>query len=309
MRSEALRQAMARVLTERRIATQEELLAALRREGFRVTQATLSRDLARLGARRVSRPEGAWYEVDGAGPVEGAVTLRGLLLDIDANGSLAVIRTAIGAASAVARAIDAARLPEVLGTIAGDDTIFVAPASGVNPRRVARPDGAFYEVDGPTAEAGLAALRGLVVGIDTNASLVVVRTAAGAASAVARAVDDARLPEVLGTIAGDDTIFGAPADQCGRAGAAPRSSRPRSAASRVASRRGRSAAVGATKMVSSPAMVPSTSGRRASSTARATAEAAPAAVRTTTSEALVSMATTSPRSAASPSAAAGPSTS
>jgi transcriptional regulator of arginine metabolism len=136
MRSEERRQAMARVLTDRRIATQEELLAALKREGFRVTQATLSRDLARLGARRVSRPEGSWYEVDGPGPVDGAPALRGLVLGLGANGSLVVVRTAIGAASAVARAIDAARLPEVLGTIAGDDTIFVAPAARVGPKRL-----------------------------------------------------------------------------------------------------------------------------------------------------------------------------
>jgi transcriptional regulator of arginine metabolism len=128
---------MARVLAARRIATQEELLTALRREGFAVTQATLSRDLARLGARRVSRPEGTWYEVDGPATEDGVAALRGLLLGIGFNGSLAVLRTAVGAASAVARAIDAARLPEVLGTIAGDDTIFVAPASGVTPRRLA----------------------------------------------------------------------------------------------------------------------------------------------------------------------------
>lgn len=137
MNSEARRMAMARILTGRRIATQEALLAALRREGFRATQATLSRDLARLGARRVSRPDGAWYEVDGGGEVERSAALRGLVLGVEINASLAVVRTAVGAASAVARSIDDARLGEVLGTIAGDDTIFVAPAAGVTPRRLA----------------------------------------------------------------------------------------------------------------------------------------------------------------------------
>jgi len=136
--SEARRMAVARVLAGRRIGTQEELLAALRREGFRATQATLSRDLAKLGARRVSRPEGAWYEVDGpGGQVERSAALRGLVLGLETNASLAVIRTAVGAASAVARSIDDARLEEVLGTIAGDDTIFVAPSAGVTPRRLA----------------------------------------------------------------------------------------------------------------------------------------------------------------------------
>ena len=137
MNSEARRQAMARILTERRIGTQEALLAALRREGFRATQATLSRDLTRLGAHRVSRPDGAWYEVDGGAAAQRSAALRGLVLGLSTNSSLAVIRTAVGAASAVARAIDDARLEEVLGTIAGDDTIFVAPAAGVTPRRLA----------------------------------------------------------------------------------------------------------------------------------------------------------------------------
>jgi len=131
------RDAVARLVRTRRIGTQEELLSALAREGFRATQATLSRDLARLGARRVARPEGAFYEVEAAVGPEGKLALRGLVLAVEANGSLAVVRTAAGAAQAVARAIDDARLDEALGTIAGDDTIFVAPAGAVRPRRLA----------------------------------------------------------------------------------------------------------------------------------------------------------------------------
>lgn len=135
--SERRRGAVARILRARRIGTQEELLDALAREGFRATQATLSRDLTRLGARRVSGADGAFYEVDGAAGEDGHAALRGLAVAVDANASLVVVRTAAGAASAVARAVDDARLPEVLGTIAGDDTIFVAPAAGVRPRRLA----------------------------------------------------------------------------------------------------------------------------------------------------------------------------
>jgi transcriptional regulator of arginine metabolism len=135
--SEARRQAVARVLSAQRIGTQEALQAALRREGVRATQATLSRDLTRLGARRVSSPDGAWYEVDGPAKDQRGAALRGLVLGLETNASLAVVRTAVGAASAVARAIDDARLAEVLGTIAGDDTIFVAPAGGVTPKRLA----------------------------------------------------------------------------------------------------------------------------------------------------------------------------
>jgi transcriptional regulator of arginine metabolism len=135
--AERRRGAVARILRARRIGTQEELLAALGREGLRATQATLSRDLARLGARRVSRPEGSFYEVDGPPSAEGPAALRGLVVAVGANASLVVVRTAAGAAPAVARAVDDARLPEVLGTIAGDDTIFVAPAGTLRPRRLA----------------------------------------------------------------------------------------------------------------------------------------------------------------------------
>jgi len=131
------RDAVARILRSRRVSTQEELLDALGAEGYRATQATLSRDLARLGARRVSRPEGAFYELPDDGPGGALAPLRGLVTGVAANGSLAVIRTQPGSASTVAHAIDRAGLDAVLGTIAGDDTIFVAPAGAVTPRRLA----------------------------------------------------------------------------------------------------------------------------------------------------------------------------
>ncbi len=136
--SDRRRDAVARIIRSRRIGTQDELLDALARAGFRATQATLSRDLARLGARRVSRPEGGTvYELDGAAEGNGLGALRGLVQEITANASLVVIRTHPGSAPAIARTIDLARIPEVLGTIAGDDTIFVAPSGGLRPRRLA----------------------------------------------------------------------------------------------------------------------------------------------------------------------------
>jgi transcriptional regulator of arginine metabolism len=132
------RDAVARILRSRRIGTQEELLEALSAAGFRATQATLSRDLARLGARRVSRPEGGTvYELDAAAEGNGLGALRGLVQEITANASLVVIRTFPGSAPAIARAIDLGEVPDVLGTIAGDDTIFVAPAGDLRPRRLA----------------------------------------------------------------------------------------------------------------------------------------------------------------------------
>jgi transcriptional regulator of arginine metabolism len=136
--AERRRETVARIIRSQRIGTQEELLSAVEAAGFRATQATLSRDLARLGARRVSRPEGGTvYELgDGAVAAVGLAALRGLVADVAANATLVVIRTLPGSAPAVARAIDLAGLREVLGTIAGDDTIFVAPSAGLSPRRL-----------------------------------------------------------------------------------------------------------------------------------------------------------------------------
>jgi transcriptional regulator of arginine metabolism len=146
------REAVARILRSGRISTQDDLLAELRREGFRATQATLSRDLARLGARRVSRPDGgAFYELGEAPPGDGFAALRGLVSAVEANGSLVVVRTHPGSAPAVARAIDLSRMPEVLGTIAGDDTIFVAPAREGRARALAGRLAGFFAAAHPSA--------------------------------------------------------------------------------------------------------------------------------------------------------------
>ncbi len=122
------RDAVARLIRTRRIATQEELLTALRAEGHEVTQATLSRDLARLGARRVSDPAGGTrYELSPDDRRDGIEAVGRLVGTVSCNGSLVVVRTHPGSAPAVARAIDLARIADVLGTIAGDDTVFIAP--------------------------------------------------------------------------------------------------------------------------------------------------------------------------------------
>ena len=113
----------------------------IEREGFEVTQATLSRDLAQLGALRVSRPEGTVYELDAAAlpaPAQRLHELGELVASWAENDSLVVLRTPPGAAPSVALAIDSARLPECLGTLAGDDTIFATPVRGVTPRRLAQ---------------------------------------------------------------------------------------------------------------------------------------------------------------------------
>ncbi|HUJ26264.1 MAG TPA: arginine repressor [Myxococcales bacterium] len=135
-RQEAIR----RTLRKRSVKTQEQLAELLRGEGFEVTQATLSRDLAELGVLRVSRPEGAVYELE---PVAAQATphqteLGETILSLAENDALVVLRTRPGMASALALAIDNARLPECLGTLAGDDTIFATPTRGVTTRRLAQ---------------------------------------------------------------------------------------------------------------------------------------------------------------------------
>jgi transcriptional regulator of arginine metabolism len=135
------RERIRRLLLAHEVATQEELGALLQREGLAVTQATLSRDLAKLEARRVTRPDGGTvYELPGA-PArssEGLLQARGLVTTVLEGDAMVVVHTLPGGAPTVARAIDTTRPPGVLGTIAGDDTVFVVPSKGTRPARVRR---------------------------------------------------------------------------------------------------------------------------------------------------------------------------
>jgi transcriptional regulator of arginine metabolism len=129
------RQVIKRLIASRPVGTQEELRELLSGSGFDVTQATLSRDLALLGARRAAQPGGGThYEL--ADTPRSRPLLGDLVRTIDDNGTLVVVHTMPGAAQAVASALDRARVPEVLGTIAGDDAIFIAPARGISTMRV-----------------------------------------------------------------------------------------------------------------------------------------------------------------------------
>jgi transcriptional regulator of arginine metabolism len=125
------------------VHSQTELAELLAAEGLQATQATLSRDLEELGAAKVRGTDGgpAVYVVppEGTGPMRPAEQaparlvrlLRELLTGADSSGNLVVLRTPPGAAQFLASALDRAGLPEVVGTIAGDDTIMVvARATG-----------------------------------------------------------------------------------------------------------------------------------------------------------------------------------
>jgi transcriptional regulator of arginine metabolism len=135
--TQARRAAITELVRARRVATQGELQRLLRARGIAATQATLSRDLAQLGARRAPLPDGGTaYEVDGAPPAHPGAMAE-LVVGIRDAAALVVVHTLPGAAQAIAAQLDRARLPAVIGTLAGDDTIFVVPDRRTSPRRLA----------------------------------------------------------------------------------------------------------------------------------------------------------------------------
>jgi transcriptional regulator of arginine metabolism len=139
-----LRQRAIRDLVEQRpIRTQQELAAALRDRGFQATQATISRDVAELGLGKGSREGRAAYVLPPRlrdAEVSGEDRLRRLLVDVPVEFRVAdlilVIKTLPGSAHAVAAALDRTRWPEIIGSIAGDDTVFVATGDRSSLRRL-----------------------------------------------------------------------------------------------------------------------------------------------------------------------------
>ena len=143
------REIISRIVRESPIHSQEELLARLQRKGVRIAQATLSRDLTELGMIKT----GAGYILPGDlphDPAEAQLTpqerraerlaqaVREFVLDVIVAGTLVVVRTGIASAQPVARAIDEADIPELAGTIGGDDTIFLATRNPEDATRLAR---------------------------------------------------------------------------------------------------------------------------------------------------------------------------
>lgn len=118
---------IAELLDEHEVSTQQQLQQLLAGLGVDVTQATVSRDLDRLGVMRVRRHGRLVYALpeDDAptDPIAQVVIALGLVRTTEASGNLAVLRTGPANANPVAIAFDNASLPEIIGTIAGDDTI------------------------------------------------------------------------------------------------------------------------------------------------------------------------------------------
>ncbi len=123
------RQLIASLLDRRPVTSQPQLVELLADQGVHVTQATVSRDLERLGAVRVRRGGHLVYALPVEDePADPLTRLREALLlvrSMEASGSMAVLKTAPANAMPVARAFDVADLPEVIGTVAGDDVVLV----------------------------------------------------------------------------------------------------------------------------------------------------------------------------------------
>ena len=135
---EARRSAIVRLLRSSPVRRQQELVRLLRREGHTATQSSISRDLRELGVLKHSDgyvlPDGADLE---ARTQANFATVAQFVRDIRTAGtSITVLKTTIGAAQSVAAAIDKAGWEDVVGTVSGDDTMFIATADARAQARV-----------------------------------------------------------------------------------------------------------------------------------------------------------------------------
>ena len=140
-RLEALRM----IISSQQLGSQEELLAALQREGFKLTQATLSRDLKQLKVAKAASMNGNYVYVLPNETMYKRIStpqqVRTMLQEpgfqsINFSGNMGVIKTRPGYASSIAYNIDNNHINEILGTIAGDDTIFIVIKQGYTDREV-----------------------------------------------------------------------------------------------------------------------------------------------------------------------------
>lgn len=131
------------VIAKQAVSTQAELKDLLRARGIEADQATLSRDIRELGLVKTS-DDGAHYRyspVEAVAPpahMKASTTLARLVRKVDCSGNLLVIKTDPGEASPIALALDRMSWSEVVGTVAGDDTLLVVVKEGVAPRKLAK---------------------------------------------------------------------------------------------------------------------------------------------------------------------------
>ncbi|GAB4283009.1 MAG: arginine repressor [Coriobacteriia bacterium] len=119
-RQEAIR----KIVRRERVRTQRDLVDLLGRHGFECTQATVSRDIADMGLRKL--PEGVYVLAE---DLHLQRMIAELVTSVVKSGQLVLVKTTAGAGQGVAAALDAAELDEILGSIAGDDTILIIARS------------------------------------------------------------------------------------------------------------------------------------------------------------------------------------
>ena len=129
------RMALTKIIREQAVGRQSELVAMLRKHGHAATQSSVSRDLRELGVAKLA-DRYVLPDMSGA-PNNDFSTLKQFVnAQLTAGTNLTVLKTTIGSAQSVAVAIDTARWPEVIGTISGDDTIFIATAGAREQRKL-----------------------------------------------------------------------------------------------------------------------------------------------------------------------------
>jgi transcriptional regulator of arginine metabolism len=133
---EKRQRAILSILRSRRVARQSELVRLLQQRGIRVTQSSVSRDLQQLGITKLDSGYRQMEQPD-AGTDRDAELVAEFVREIrTAGGTLTVVRTVEGAAQRVALYLDRSGWPEIVGTVSGDDTIFVATRGSGDQRRL-----------------------------------------------------------------------------------------------------------------------------------------------------------------------------
>ena len=133
-------EALRLIISSQQLGSQDELLNALQKEGFKLTQATLSRDLKQLKVAKAASMSGNYVyvlpnetmykRVSTPNSIREMMKVPGFI-SINFSGNMGIIKTRPGYASSIAWNIDNSEVPEILGTIAGDDTIFIVIKEGV----------------------------------------------------------------------------------------------------------------------------------------------------------------------------------
>jgi transcriptional regulator of arginine metabolism len=128
--------AILELVRERALSTQAEVASALRENGFEVVQTTVSRDISDLGLVKVRAPSGRLvYAPPGASDGDRlralGAAMRRYALTVEPAGALVVVTTPSGYANALAQAVDEAGHPAIVGTVAGDNTIFMATRDAI----------------------------------------------------------------------------------------------------------------------------------------------------------------------------------